>query len=259
MAKEFLARPNDLGNREADTYVHCFFLSLGATDEMALALQRFFRRPAEPAAVASWKETMDPIVQKLRGAQLDWSAGEGDHLLGYLHHAVRDLFGFAVNAVSIEQLEREAAAYYARIDARQEEAQRRQDAKDAARGQERNPDHWPALPDVTSWEETLNKYGPLRKWKIIELTNRNQLAEEGRNMRHCVGTYAEACLQRHSSIWSIRELRLSGQWYSVATIEVSVKSRWIVQFYGRHNATPTPELRQRMERWAEREELEIRQ
>ncbi|WP_020570474.1 PcfJ domain-containing protein [Neolewinella persica] len=259
MAKEFLALPNELGNREADTYVHCFFLSLGASTEMALALQRFFRRPAEPAALTGWKETMDPIVQKLQAARFDWSAGEGDHLLGYLHHAVRDQFGFAVNAISIEQLEREAAAYYARIDARQEEAQRRQAERNAARAQERDPDRWPPLSGVAGWVETLNKYGPLRKWKIVELTNRNQLAEEGRDMRHCVGTYAEACLRRHSSIWSIRELRLSGEWHSVATIEVRVKSRSIVQFYGRHNATPAQELRQRLENWAEREGLEIGQ
>ncbi|MFK8164717.1 MAG: PcfJ domain-containing protein [Lewinella sp.] len=259
MAKEFLALPKDHGDTEADTYVHCFFLSLGADRGMALTLQRFFRRPATAADLVRWKEMIDPIVQKLREAPYHWLAGEGDHLLGYLHHAVRDLFGFAVNAVSIEQLEREADAYYARIDARQAEQQRRQAARAALREQAADPNRWPALAGVSPWEETLNKYGPVRKWKIVELTNRNQLAEEGRSMRHCVGTYANACLQRHSSIWSIRELRLSGQWYSVATIEIDVKHKKIVQFYGRHNATPAPELMTRLERWMEREGLKIRE
>jgi hypothetical protein len=256
MAKIFLALYIDFEDPVVDIYVHCFFLSLGADIDMAFKLQRFFRRPAEPGKLADWKRTMDPIVQKLRGADYHWRH-EGDHLLGYLHHAVRDLFGFAVNAVSIEQLEREAAAYYARIDARQEEAQRRNAEREAAREKECPPNNWPALTGVTAWEEELGKYGPVRKWKIVELTNRNQLAEEGRCMRHCVGTYAEACLQRHSSIWSIRELRLSGEWHSVATIEVRVKSRSIVQFYGRHNATPPQELRQRLEQWVEREGLTL--
>lgn len=257
MAKEFLALPNDHGNTEADTYVHCFFLSLGAGSDLSLTLQRFFRRPAEPAKLADWKQTMDPIVQKLREANFDWLAGAGDHLLGYLHHAVRDLFGFAVNAVSIGQLEREADAYYARIDARREEAERREAERAARREQEAEPNRWPALANVMAWEEILHKYGPVRKWKIVELTTTSQLEEEGRSMRHCVGTYAEACRRRHSSIWSIRELRQSGQWYSVATIEVNIPTRSIVQFFGRHNATPPAELRTRLQRWAEREGLAV--
>jgi hypothetical protein len=257
MAKEFLALPNNHGNTEADTYVHCFFLSLGASTNLAYTLQRFFRRPAEPANLADWKQTMDPIVQKLREGQYNWTDGEGDQLLGYLHHAVRDLFGFAVNAVSIEQLEREAHAYYARIDARREEAEHRQAEREAAREGVSFPHRWPALPGVKPWEEVIDKYGPLRKWKIVELTNRNQLEEEGRSMRHCVGTYVEACRRRRSSIWSIRELRQSGQWYSVATIEINVHNRRVVQFFGRHNSTPVKELHRRLERWVRREGLAL--
>src|SRR5262249_30651295 len=41
-------------------------------------------------------------------------------------------------------------------------------------------------------------------WRIIEITDTMSLAEEGRALRHCVRSYADACYKGTTSIWSLR-------------------------------------------------------
>lgn len=257
MAKEFMALPRNLITGDADLYVYCFLRSLGAGHDLAVTLQRFFRRPAEASLLKEWKELLDPIVQKLRGAEFDWLAGEGDNLLGYLYHCVRDLFGFAINAQSIAQLEREAIAYYTRIDARRMAIAERRAAREAARQREKKSESWNPLPNVRPWEENFGSYAKVRRWKIAELTNRTQLLAEGAGMRHCVAGYFEHCRRKISSIWSLRELTHDGQWVSRVTIEIRPGNREIVQIRARLNAAPSVQHMERIRVWAEREGLAL--
>jgi len=258
MAKEFLALPRDLITGNADLYVYCFLRSLDAGHDLAVTLQRFFRRPAEASLLQEWKQLLDPIVQKLRGAEFDWLAGEGDNLLGYLYHCVRDLFGFAINAQSIAQLEREANAYYLRIDARRTANERRRAAREAARQREKKSESWSPLPNVKPWEEEIGVYAKVRRWKITELTNRTQLLAEGAGMRHCVASYFQHCRKRQASIWSLRELMHNGQWLSRVTIEIRPGNLTIMQIRGRLNAEPGEKHMERIRAWAEREGLLLR-
>lgn len=255
MAKEFLSLPRQLETGEADVYVLCFLRSLEVPTGMAIALERFFRRPADIEEVKEWKARLDPVVQKLREANYNWAAGEGDRLLQYLHRAVRDQFGFAINVRPIEQLEREAEAYYQRIAERRTEAERRQAEREATRRAQKEEDAWRPLQGVAPWVEEGDAYSPVRRWKIVELTHRSQLEAESAQMRHCVSTYFQKCRNHQASIWSMRELRQNGTWYSLVTIEIIPKQRKIVQLSARLNAPPRENLLDRIRDWAHREQL----
>ena len=122
------------------------------------------------------------------------------------------------------------------------------------------------LRDVSEWHDTLARLststgqwqpsgitpfalatpdplsGATAHWRIVELNDSLSLADEGREMRHCVRTYGRDCVAGHKSIWSLR-LRLSdGGSRRLLTIEVSTARHAIVQVRGKCNQT-LPALR----------------
>ena len=91
----------------------------------------------------------------------------------------------------------------------------------------------------------------LRIWTIRELLDSNELTAEGKVMRHCVGTYANRCSKRISSIWSMVCHSRLGQEH-VLTIEIDPSTRTIVQAKGKSNSPPSPATRRIMRKWAEK-------
>ncbi|PQO44473.1 PcfJ domain-containing protein [Blastopirellula marina] len=94
------------------------------------------------------------------------------------------------------------------------------------------------------------------KWMLFELVSDRALLLEGAAMRHCVKDYLDECVSGRSSIWSLRVNR-GPKSERMATIEVSPKTKRIVQAQGKCNSSPTPEAWQVLENWAEREGLEF--
>jgi hypothetical protein len=87
--------------------------------------------------------------------------------------------------------------------------------------------------------EEADTLSPARcRWQIVEITETLALAEEGREMRHCVRTYQEACVEGKTSIWSLR-LTLSDnpQTRRLLTIEVNNHRRAVVQVRAKCNQT----------------------
>jgi len=96
------------------------------------------------------------------------------------------------------------------------------------------------------------------EWTIVELLDSRELAHEGRTMRHCVSTYAHACVRRDSSIWSLRHRWCDEVvWRSVLTIEVRPSTGVIIQVRGKANARPRGEPLEFVRRWATREGLQF--
>ncbi|MDE1161413.1 MAG: PcfJ domain-containing protein [Acidobacteriaceae bacterium] len=95
-----------------------------------------------------------------------------------------------------------------------------------------------------------------RRWQLSELTSQEQLRREGSAMRHCVASYAYACLRGGSSIWALRLWREEHVQH-VITIEVDPKRRKIIQARGKANARPTAKPMQLLHEWAQRERLEV--
>jgi hypothetical protein len=81
--------------------------------------------------------------------------------------------------------------------------------------------------------------GTLRRWTIVELLNRQELFEEGRQLRHCVSSYAPACAMGGTSIWSLGVERNTGPRKRVLTIELSARRKAICQVRGKANRLPT--------------------
>jgi hypothetical protein len=73
-------------------------------------------------------------------------------------------------------------------------------------------------------------------WSFRELTSGRQLLQEGREMHHCVQSYAERCLTGLDSIFS---LSLNAR--RCLTIQVNPTRKNIVQARGLCNRRPTPE------------------
>jgi hypothetical protein len=95
-----------------------------------------------------------------------------------------------------------------------------------------------------------------RTWTIRELLDSNELAVEGRVMRHCVARYVGRCLKKRSSIWSMTCFSCVGQEH-VLTIDVNPTTRTIVQAKGKRDGHPSQESRNIMLRWAWQEGLKV--
>jgi len=91
------------------------------------------------------------------------------------------------------------------------------------------------------------------EWTITELTSSDELAHEGRSLRHCVVGYAQRCAGGHSSIWSLRHRwDDEGTGRPVLTIEISPGSGMIVQVRGRANHPASGQPLELVCRWAAR-------
>lgn len=94
----------------------------------------------------------------------------------------------------------------------------------------------------------------MRIWRIFELLTSNELNEEGRQMRHCVGSYAQSCYQGRCSIWAMT-LQNQGGSSKMLTIEVRLNPKSIRQVRGKMNRMPDAKEREVIQRWATREGL----
>jgi hypothetical protein len=128
------------------------------------------------------------------------------------------------------------------------------------------------LKDVEEWHTELNKKRQLKdieyeksgfsdwleiddkgfEWKISEILNIKELQTEGRAMSHCVLSYQDSIIRRHTSIWS---LKMANE--RCVTIEVNNSSKKIPQIRGRFNRKSTPVEREKIKTWAAENGLTI--
>jgi hypothetical protein len=104
------------------------------------------------------------------------------------------------------------------------------------------------------WNGLVVADAPGVSWQIVELLDRAGLADEGRTMRHCVGSYAARCARGDSAIWSLR--RSEGRAVtSILTIEVSPRTGAIVQLRAAYNRAAWGPPLDLVRAWAAREQL----
>lgn len=226
----------------------CLFVwavSLGGNWELAEELMSFIPAGAEKR----WARA----VGQLARMDVQWASGEGQRLLGYVYHMLRDQPGFRVRAGRTAALLAAANAHYAQIRQRQEAIHQQRLAEKAA---------WDALASGAQ-DELVRNYSrrhhaerswlQSRKWersarirpyairnrgvRIVELTNSWELLLEGERMQHCVGDYTRACMDGAFSIWSLR-FHDKGVVRSIVTVEVDNRGLRIVQARARFNRIP---------------------
>ena len=102
------------------------------------------------------------------------------------------------------------------------------------------------------WDWELEE--PLRTWTFTELTSGEELYLEGRALQHCVASYAARCATGYSAIVSVRcnrEIRI--------TIEITPRTRQIVQARGTRNRQATPDEQEIIRRWLSEVVLQLAQ
>ncbi len=82
-------------------------------------------------------------------------------------------------------------------------------------------------------------------WTMAEILTADELAKEGRTMRHCVYIYARLIVERRVSIWS---LKCDGK--RRLTVCVNRAKRAVVEARGKCNRMPEPGELARVARWA---------
>jgi hypothetical protein len=96
-------------------------------------------------------------------------------------------------------------------------------------------------------------------WHLVELRDASALAAEGQALRHCVYTYRWRCRFGEASIWSLRYRVVRsgdpGRVRSVATMEVDLRTRTIVQLRGFANRPPRGPGIDVIRRWAHEHRL----
>lgn len=96
--------------------------------------------------------------------------------------------------------------------------------------------------------------------KITELTSGREIHAEGKLMRHCVYSYVARCQGQQTAIFSLQyKQNHKVDWKSGGTIEVNLKMGQIVQFKAKYNAKPEPLAEFHLRKWADKENLRVRE
>ena len=93
--------------------------------------------------------------------------------------------------------------------------------------------------------------------KMEELTGSKLLVDEGKTMKHCVATYAHQCVAGKSAIFSLRKYSFDLLIETMATIEVNLSMRRIVQAKAKMNKKISDEARKHLDEWANKNQLSV--
>ena len=96
----------------------------------------------------------------------------------------------------------------------------------------------------------------MKCWTIRELLSSKALIAEGRQLKHCVATYAASCAQGHCSIWTM-EMESGAGRKKVITVEVQNRRRMISQARGKLNRLASERELSVLRRWATAQGLKL--
>lgn len=88
------------------------------------------------------------------------------------------------------------------------------------------------------YDELNEKEGEVYHWTITELSNRDEMAAEGRKLHHCVASYAPKCKAGKSSIWSL-QVRQQNRRTLLGTIAIDPRNKRVTQLRGKYNFKPS--------------------
>lgn len=108
---------------------------------------------------------------------------------------------------------------------------------------------WASYNVFENYKKEVGKDEHKTLWTIQEIKTEKELFQEGRAMRHCVGSYAHSCINGSTSIWSMTS-KSFGQVKNELTIEVRNAEKRIVQARGFANAFPYGAAKDHMQQWA---------
>jgi len=96
-------------------------------------------------------------------------------------------------------------------------------------------------------------------WVITELTSDQDLANEGRKMKNCVGGYADKCASGYSAVFSVERInKMNRLVENAATLEVNVSNRMLIQAKGKCNSALPDKTMSVIARWAAGNRITVR-
>jgi hypothetical protein len=104
------------------------------------------------------------------------------------------------------------------------------------------------------WE--IEAPGGTQIWTVDEILDSTTLLEEGRKMRHCVGTYLASIQKGKCSVWSMK-VRRGDMLRRATTIQLDLGSRRIVQCRGHCNRHAKSDERKILKLWAKENGLTL--
>lgn len=235
------AQVRELGGDDAERLARCIFAThLGReieNEEFWETVVHFLVRHPELEL-----ESVGPIVDFLQHQKFTWR--EGVTPTGSLERIPPPQPDFSMKGRTPAALLRLVEDWHAEL----------------GRNQSERVQVWPRAPvGEARWvEQTRSRDGDLesRVWTFSELCSSHALFTEGKLMHHCVASYAEGCVRRISSIWSLQIETRSGR-HPVLTVELHLPSRTVVQARGKFNRWPTQAERAVLSRWARQERLRL--
>ena len=170
------------------------------------------------------------------------------------HTGKRDCFSFSGRTISsIINLANEWHE-----ETRQEaEAQRiqRDDNRRQRRNNEKTIDtsHWKGL-GIYQFRHESDGY----IWTVTELKTAQDLLNEGRKMKNCVASYTYGCASGNSAIFTVERIYPVNQIIEkVATLEVQLSTRTLIQAKGKCNTAVTPKVLNIINRWANANRIKV--
>lgn len=230
MAHAFAEAPKELHLSDAIWYS----VLVGFQGDLRLlpALKQFFGRRCPDFRL------LQPLVQFFTKVDRQIPYRQMRALLGYLQHRFDEDGALVISDWTLATLRRRSDQWYAELATRARERER-QRLIEQGRIERWEPQAY------RPFDHTVNGV----RYQIIELHTMQALEEEGRLMRHCVGSYYPQCIRGGCSIWALRAVTRKGI-ERLVTIEVTAGGR-IVQVRQALNAQPTPLQLKLVESWAQ--------
>lgn len=214
-----------------DAFWWAFGQACGASTQVVRHFRRYWRL-TEIKQHYTFLESAMRFVQ-----QAGYAAARLDAVAGYLRHAVHESQGrYSLQGRTPESVLRQAEAFYAQIHT------------GFLVGK---PVFWSANPVIKPFVHETEQ----GQYTVIELTSSFDLQEEGRALKHCVGSYSWECKLGRSSIWS---LRFSDGITQSVLVTIQLDAHYnIVQAKGVCNRLPTAPEMAVIQHWAAGEGIRI--
>lgn len=120
---------------------------------------------------------------------------------------------------------------------------------------------WPARFGAEAYVARFQR-GKHNRWLVVELCTGDGLRAEGRELRHCVGSYVRRCLGNHAAIVSVRREQETSsgevETDSYATCEVALRGRGIRQIRAYGNQPANNTVMSVIHEWAQAKGIESR-
>ncbi len=217
-------------------YVHAFVSGLGGDRKMVNEFYGKFRNSIEDDY-----DFCRSVVQFFSPYSETYTAYELSRVLGYVQHQrFESDCKYSLKGRNIQSVRRASDTYY-------EEMRRMQLMED-----EKLLDKSWKGDSYAAFETKVEK----EKFRIVQLKEGRDLANESAQLGHCVSTYIRNCVSGNCTIWSMQIWdKETDSWRSKVTLEL-VRGE-IVQAKGKYNRLPEPLEETIIHDWAKREEIRV--